>query len=365
MSEGDSCTLVRNTQNGESFHSSSESNQSRPSLFGRIAERRVTFCVDTSGSMYSCLDTVKEHLIDALCEMAQRCANDEDAMFNVLEFSTEIVSWADKMVRCTPETVAVAVQWIQNLMPKTGTNTLDALTSAFRDPNCQAVYLVTDSVPDTFVDDVIDATVAAAGNRPVHALYVHDGEPDRAAADFLRELAMETYGSFHVVTIAQHGPVERVTPIYRAEASAERIVRTTDGNIYPSNHKTCSVVTSLDEQSLYRPQFLSHQTVPYFSGPTATILAASTPPYPYCLYPWPYRHYYYYAQPAGSTASRVGWSRYRPAKAWLKHAHEFINGVTSLTPGAGTLLINVSVLARRHADGFFYRATTKNQVWDI
>ena len=43
---------------------------------------------------------------------------------------------------------------------------------------------------------------------------------------------METYGSFHIITIAQEGSVERVTPVYRAEKSAEKIIRTNNGNIY-------------------------------------------------------------------------------------------------------------------------------------
>ena len=55
---------------------------------------------------------------------------------------------------------------------------------------------------------------------------------DPSAVDFLQDLAMETYGSFHIINIATQGTVERVTPVYRAEKSAEQIIRTTNGNIY-------------------------------------------------------------------------------------------------------------------------------------
>ena len=45
------------------------------------------------------------------------------------------------------------------------------------------------------------------------------------------------------------GAVESITPVYRADSSAERIVRTTSGNIYPSAYKECTVSTTLGAPS--------------------------------------------------------------------------------------------------------------------
>lgn len=320
-------------------------------FFGQIREHDVTFCIDTSGSMYGCLDVVKEHLIRVLYEHSN---NDADNTFNLVEFSTEVIQWADRMVKCTPETVQVAEEWISKLKPKTGTNTLDAVVAAFGDPNCRAVYLVTDSIPDQYPGHVIDEVVLAAGNRAVHCFYLQGGSPDSSTTEFLREMAMETFGSLHVVTVAHHGAIERVTPIYRAEMSAERIVRTTDGNVFPTNPKMCSITTTVgpnDFKIVAEPPTV----IPAF-GVRPLPYSLVMPPYPYCLYPWPYRHYYSYATP------QYGWSRYRPAKAWLNHAKNFIDSVISVTPGAGALLIGTKVLARRHSDGLFYMGSVKSQI---
>ena len=37
-----------------------------PTMFGEVLEKNVTFCIDTSGSMYRGLEVVKEHLIETL-----------------------------------------------------------------------------------------------------------------------------------------------------------------------------------------------------------------------------------------------------------------------------------------------------------
>jgi len=314
------------------------------SLFGEIRERRVTFCIDTSGSMYDCLDAVKDQLIATLERRARR-PRDGDA-FNVIEFSTTVVQWADEMVSWTTATVAVASKWIRDLRPKTGTNTGNAVVAALSDPTCEAVYLVTDSVPDEPVDDIVDAVLRAAGKRPVHCRYIQRHAADSAALAFLRDIATETFGSLLVVTVSAHGDILDVLPIYRAEMTPERMVRTITGNVLPSTYKLCSVGTSLD-----RPP----PTVP----PVATTVVSPTvPPWPYCLYPWPYRYYYSLLE-----GSRPAVMRWRPGKAWMKHTRELSDRIVAApVPGAGAMLVGQRVLARRHRDGFFYVGTVKSQV---
>ena len=306
-----------------------------PTIFESIPEQNVMFCIDTSGSMYNSLEAVKQHLVEALMQRAQK----EDSMFNILEFSNDVTMWSDRMVMCTPQTVAVAKDWIEKLDVKTGTNTLDALMTAFRDPSCDAVCLVTDGHPDQHPTDILDSVSYVAQNRPVHCIYIYTGEPEPSASEFLQDLAMETYGSFHVVAVTLHGSIEKITPIYRAEAAAERIIRTTDGSIYPSNHKVCSVTTSL---SAPLPEVVYD---PYLCLPP--------PLYPYYFYPYPLRYYYQCTYP------EIGWSRYRASRAGLKLP---LFEPDSSIPGPGAMLIGQKVLARRNTDGYFYLGTVKSQV---
>ena len=308
-----------------------------PTMFESIPEQNVIYCIDTSGSMYNALDAVKEHLVESLMQRAYR---GEETLFNLVEFSTELTQWADQMVRCTPETVTVAAGWVQKLEAKTGTNTMAALMTAFSSDSCDAVCLVTDGHPDQHPTDILDNIASISQNRPVHCIYIHSGEAERSATDFLRDLAMETYGSFHVIAVTLHGCIEKITAVYRAEATAERIIRTTDGSIYPSNHKICSVTTSLNgplPDVTYDPYYLN----------------LPPPSHPYYFYPYPSRHYYQLHYP------NVGWSRYRASRAGLRQP---VPVVDSNIPGPGATLIGRRVLARRNADGYFYLATVKSQV---
>lgn len=108
----------------------------------------VTYCLDISGSMYLCLDTVKTHLIEHLRSRAadeeKRAAN----LFNLIAFSSEIYPWSNAVTLCNKSSVASAVDWIERLECKTGTNTLDALVKAFEDEQTTSICLLTDDLCD-------------------------------------------------------------------------------------------------------------------------------------------------------------------------------------------------------------------------
>ena len=326
---------------------------SLPNFFGRIRERNLTLCIDTSGSMYLSLGAIKEHVCEFLTNLA---SHPLPTAFNLVEFSTEVTQWSDRLVTCTPQTVAVANDWIKGLEAKTGTNTLDALMTALGDDRCDAVVLVTDGMPDQNPADILDQVALMANNRPVHCYYIRNGvDPDDLAMEFLQDLAMETYGSFHVVTVAQHGAIERVTPVYRAEATHERIIRTTEGTIYPSNHKECTVATTLDAPVDYLIEKVGPDYIVETDGSVQPTGFAHLPYWDsryYCSYYYPY----------------AGWSRYRPAKSWPKSADKIIDLATStklpphVSPGPGALVIGTKVLARRHEDGYFYKGKVKSEV---
>ena len=317
-----------------------------PSIFGEVLERDVTFCVDTSGSMFKCLHVIKEQLIETLFRHAQR---EGDTAFNIIEFNSEVTQWADKMVSCTIETVEVAADWIRKLAAKTGTNTMDALLTALQDKSCRAVYLVTDGLPDTFAEEILDTVIDAANGRPIHCIYLTGEKADTAAVEFLEDLAVESFGSLHIASLTTHGFVERITPVYRADHASGRVIRTVNDTLRP-NFKTCGVSTTLqidpDEVLGNVPRTASlgspHPFIPPWWGWRYWGLGM-----------FPYRYYY------PST-----WSRYRPAKSWLRAQDKLteIPDNMGLSPSAGALLINKKVLARRIADGYFYMGTVQSQV---
>ncbi|XP_060072510.1 uncharacterized protein LOC132552362 [Ylistrum balloti] len=322
-----------------------------PTIFGETFEKNVTFCVDTSGSMFKGLDVVKEHLVETLLKHAQKS---QPTSFNIIEFNSEVTQWADKMVKCSAETVEVAAEWVKRLSAKTGTNTMDALLTALEDHGCEAVYLVTDGLPDQHPVDILDQVTNAVRGRPIHCIYLcSEDAMDTSAIEFLEDLSVESYGSFHIITLTQHGCVERITPIYRADHAHERIIRTLNGTLH--NHaKQCSVATTLkvdpEESLALTPRVSFFNQYPGYPG---------YPGNPYVHPAWgswfmqPYRYYF-----------PNGWSRYRPARGWLKSQETMLDHIenSGVSPAAGALLIGKRVLARRIDDGYFYLGTIKSQI---
>ena len=316
-----------------------------PTMFSTPSENNITFCIDTSGSMYNVLDSVKDHMIETLFQKAQET---KDCHFNLIEFSTKVTQWSDRMVRCTPQTVAVAAQWISKLEAKSGTNTLDALLSAFSDPCCDAVYLITDGNPDQHATDILDSVTYAAQNRPVHSFYVQTGDDlDSSSFNFMRELAHETYGSFRTVLVTKDGAIDRITPVFVAEATGEKIVRSTTGTIFPDTGKFCSMGTTLDAPPRV-PDVVVQPVDPYYP-----LLS-----HPYYHHPYRYDAFHIY-----NSYPFLGWSHYRPARAWTRFTGQLADSANiPPPPGPGATLIGTKVLARRHDDGYFYIGSVKSQV---
>ena len=310
-------------------------------IYGNIPEKNVTFVIDTSGSMYNCLDAVKEHLIETLL---QRAHKDEESMFNIIEFNTEVLQWADKLVRCTPQTVAVAASWIKNLSAKTGTSTLDALLTAFSDTTAEAVYLITDGLPDQNTSEILDHVSYASKNRPIHCFYISGSNTDEAATEFLHELSVETCGSFHILSVTNDGALEKITPVYSNDQMHSHVIRSTEGNIYPHlrDYGLTTTLAATPEETLlfHNPANASF----YYPVGNSYVPVAN--------YPIPYM------------APNYAWSRYRPTKAWVRQTESIIDTANNvaISPAAGALLVGTKVLARRNSDGLYYLGSVKSQV---
>ena len=180
-------------------------------LFGDIREKNVYFLIDTSGSMYHQLGFVKSHLIEVL---TRRAILSQDTMFNIIQFNEHSKKWAESLVHCNTETANIASQWISSLTCGTSTNTMTALVQAFSDPSVEAVYVVTDGLPDQRPAIILEKLSSMSRSVPVHCIYLKGTYSESAACEFLRDLALQTRGSFHIVKLSEYlGKVEQVLPI--------------------------------------------------------------------------------------------------------------------------------------------------------
>nr|XP_015193976.1 PREDICTED: uncharacterized protein C11orf16 homolog isoform X1 [Lepisosteus oculatus] len=288
-------------------------------LFGEIRDRNITFVIDTSDSMYTCLEMVKHHLIEAL--LAKSRAG--DSLFNVVEFSYKVTKWCDRMVTCSPNTVYGALDWIRSLCCKPGRDLLGALIAAFDDLACQAVYLVTNGFPHTKAQEVLQVVSRVSRERPVHVFYVADKWTDSEELRFLQKLAQCTRGSCHLIVLGA-ADVKQVVPVYKTECW-------TTGPFY-WDVKYCSAGTNLD-----RP----------VTAVTDLSLCASPLGHTHCCHPAvtvPARHNLVSLVPTCPLSTCE------------------IAEMLESPLGSSLLTVGTRVLARREPDGYYYLGSIKQEV---
>lgn len=115
-----------------------------------LVSARVAFLVDTSGSMqapigtdqtFSRLDAAKEQLHKVVEAMPKehRC--------NVITYATKVEPIWPQVRKLNPGNKKELLEAVDKLVPTGGTNIFDTLELAFRDPDIDTIYLLTDGQP--------------------------------------------------------------------------------------------------------------------------------------------------------------------------------------------------------------------------
>lgn len=118
---------------------------------------------------------------------------------------------SEHMIPCAPDTVYQTLSWIHTLSTSPGNDLLTALITAFSDPACQSVCLLTNSLPDN-PEKCLNA-VSAFTARPVHTFYISEKQDlDRDILDFLKCLTSATKGSCYKLSLNSNVPAEQVNP---------------------------------------------------------------------------------------------------------------------------------------------------------
>lgn len=321
----------------------------RPTIFGNVYEKNVVFLLDTSGSMYHSLDVVKEHLLEVLFA---RAISDRDTMFNIIEFNEEVNKWADRLVTCTPRTVSVVSEWIHELKCGTSTNTMEALIEAYEDDGMDAIYLVTDGLPDQNPPVIIENVRRLYKGRPIHAIYLTGTHSDPAAKEFLEELAKITKGSFHCISLTLYGRIQRVTPIFNQRTE---FMRHYDGEFLSPNLTSVLGTNTTPHRPTSAPPASGFVPRIYDPGTPVTLLKA-----PHGSVPIPYVSWSKYDQDRGTSQVLQYADAVLASRGLSKDSDKSI-GNTSV-PVAASVMKGMKVLARKDSDGLFYMASVKEQV---
>ncbi|XP_072128685.1 uncharacterized protein C11orf16 homolog isoform X5 [Mobula birostris] len=204
-----------------------------PTLFGHVRETNIIFVVDTSQSMQAYLSATKFHLKEALLAKAYTLTS----RFNIVEFSNKVSKWCDRVLICTPQTVSSAIQWLQSLTCALGRDLLSALTAAFNDPLCQAIYLVTNGLPDNGLKDILHVLPFIARGRPIHTFYLSEKWLDSETREFLQGISSVTQGSAHLIRLNHCGTIKQIRKgIFLIEFDKSRMDQ--DGNCQISVQET-------------------------------------------------------------------------------------------------------------------------------
>ena len=329
----------------------------RPTMFGNVCEKNVIFLIDTSGSMYHSLNVVKEHLLEILFA---RAISGRDSMFNMISFSEEVDKWSDRLIQCTPRTVSIASEWINKLKCGTSTDTMGALLQAFEDKCVDAVYMVTDGLPDQRPAVILENVRKVYKWRPVHSIYLTGTHTDPAAKEFLEDLSRLTQGSFHIISLTLYGGIQKVVPVFSHKTAYSRDFegdmistnllapkQSSDGTIDSRNY------TNLSKRPGSAPPASGFVPRLYDPGTPVTILRA-----PHGVIPIPYVSWGKYVQPRGT--SKI--LDYADAVIKARGLADEVGVSKSSVPVAASVMCGMKVLAKRDADGLYYMAVVQEQV---
>lgn len=126
-------------------------------FFGiRIVSQRVIFVIDVSGSMTEAMRprttsrSTNTTRMDVAKEELAKCIDglDRNALFNILTFSSGVDPWLPSGITgSTARSREDAKAWIGRLGAMGATNLYDALEAAFRDPDVDTIYVLSDGEP--------------------------------------------------------------------------------------------------------------------------------------------------------------------------------------------------------------------------
>jgi len=171
-----------------------------PSYYGlTIQARRMVFVLDVSSSMNGPrLLAAKRELTTAIEGLPN------DAAFNIIAFSSQVVAWQQRLVPATPATKQAARQFLYGLQANGRTAAYDALEAAFR-LDVEAIYFLSDGEPTAGKIVAPAAILAAVGqtNRgrriSLYTIGIAPGLPGSPLDAFVRLLAEQNFGAYRRV----------------------------------------------------------------------------------------------------------------------------------------------------------------------
>eukprot|EP00729_Bicosta_minor_P006664 gene6664-8522_t len=118
-------------------------------------------------------------------------------MFNLFQYSASVNTWQPGLQPATAANLASAVSYVNGWRADGGTSTYAALKAAYSDPDVEAVYLLSDGMPnDETAATILGAVVAWSKSKtiPCHTVALVEGGSESSsqkedAMQFMASLA--------------------------------------------------------------------------------------------------------------------------------------------------------------------------------
>ena len=117
--------------------------------------------------------------------------------------ANDVAQWEPGLQPAVPDKLSSAVTYVKGWSPGGGTSTKAALQAAYGDADVEAIYLLSDGMPNGSADDIIAAAKgwSNGGGIPCHTIAMVAGGSESTqqkndALAFMEQLAMSTGGTY-------------------------------------------------------------------------------------------------------------------------------------------------------------------------
>lgn len=167
-----------------------------------LVSARIGFIVDQSGSMNAKVGTDRKRTrLDVAKQQLKQVAEalGDDREVNLIPFESKVRPLWDEIRSLSKSRREEFLESVYKLKAKGGTNTYGALIAAYRDPEIDTIYLLTDGQPSdgelTDIDDILDAIAAEQRRRQIVIHCIAVGMD----SELLKGLAALTGGEYKYV----------------------------------------------------------------------------------------------------------------------------------------------------------------------
>jgi len=174
----------------------------RSCLFGPANLPRFAFVIDVSGSMSEQFRDIDGMLYTRLSYVQRDLTNVLNGtlksfqQFNIISFSDNANAWQPGVVQANNANIASATTFVARLTPGGGTYMLQALKSAFSDPQVQGLYFLSDGIPSDSTDSILNFISSFNPLKPVNTIAF---KTDSSAQNFLLQMAVRSKGTFRAI----------------------------------------------------------------------------------------------------------------------------------------------------------------------